>query len=133
MKEESPVGGLDLAALQQLISALNRIALGPAQSAIGVSNGTNAVEMVAAPPTNVRRVVTSIYISNPDTVASVFAVRVNDGATPRVLARQSLAADTYVNLTGEVVLDSTSKSLDMLLEAAHTTTAPEWVVTWRDE
>ncbi len=52
-----------------------------------ISNGTSAVDVVAAPAASTQRIIQSIAIYNADTVNRTVTVRYNDNATTRIIVK----------------------------------------------
>lgn len=98
----------------------------------GVFTGTTAVDLVAAPPSATRRVLRSIYVQNNDTVTATVTIRLNNNAALRPIARAQLQPNEALEFTRITVLDATTKKIDGVLAAAHTTTAPSFVCTYAD-
>jgi hypothetical protein len=100
----------------------------------GTLNGTSEVTLVAAPTTGIRRVVKNINIYIKDTAAVTLEIRFKNGGSTRILFKQTLDPDdTYV--LGEedlYVLDTTSKSITVVMSAAITTANPEFVSSYMD-
>ena len=93
----------------------------------GELDGTTPVTVLAAPAANVQRVVPAngLSVYNADTVAHdvIFQKRVD--ATVIVFWKEAaVAAGTHVVLPKKVVLDDTIESLEVVTDAAATTTEP---------
>lgn len=101
-------------------------------SSNGVSNNTTAVTIVAAPASSTQRMVRSITVFNKDTVAVVATIALVDTATIRNLYTASI--DPGQSLTDDTVyvLDSTDKSLTIVLGGAVTTSQPVWTTHFAD-
>ena len=97
----------------------------------GVTNGTTAVEIVAAPAVGFIRRVESILVYNVDTADAAVFLQKNNGSAVRVFHRETLTTLTVLSFTAPIVLSS-ADSLEIDLLAAVTTTELDWVVSWRD-
>jgi len=101
-------------------------------SSDGVSNGTTAVAVVAAPAANVRRIVRLINIYNADSASVTVTTRLNNNGTLRILDKTTLTAGSKLTLTDIWVLDTVDKKIEILLAGAVSATEPDWVTTWAE-
>ncbi len=103
----------------------------------GVTNGTTQVTMVAAPLTGAKRTVNLVTVTNTDDVAThEVDVILNDGGTRRVLHRElNMAVNTSFVFpsVGQVILQDTSESLEIVLSAAANATQMDWTVHYDEE
>lgn len=92
-----------------------------------VANGVTAVDVVAAPISAHTYVVRNVIVNNRDTVAHVVIVQLVDsvGPTTTRLLRQSIDPDATLVFESIVVLDATTKKLQVVLGEAMTTTQPD--------
>lgn len=100
-----------------------------------VTNGTTAVDAVAAPGAAVRRVVRGLTVYNADSVSHAVTVQLVSGANTRRRYRQTVAAGSsfVFGEKGEImVLDATTKKVQVKLDAAHTTNALEVAADYVD-
>jgi hypothetical protein len=104
------------------------------KNAHGTANSTTAVDVVAAPASGHVHVVRNVHVHNRDTVAAIVILQLVDSAGPytRRLTRQSVNADADLTFDKIVVLDSTTKKLQLVLNAAITTTQPDFVTAYGD-
>lgn len=101
----------------------------------GVTNNTTAVTVVAGPAASTTRMVPARAISlyNADTVAMVGKFQLNNNSTIRIIkAFEIPPGETWVN-DNYISLDAATKSLEIILDAAITTTQGDWVSKHRDE
>jgi hypothetical protein len=87
-------GAITTAQLEWTLSAVEMSAGFQLTSVIandGVTNGTTAVEVLAAPAATSVRQVKLLTVYNADTVAAVVVIRLNHGGAFRRLARETLA------------------------------------------
>jgi hypothetical protein len=100
----------------------------------GTSNNTTAVTLVAAPTANVERDVRCVNVYNNDTVSATVTIRLNDNSSTRILYKTTLAAGDTLVLGAEdlYVLNTTTKSLELVLAGAITTNQLDWVATYAD-
>ena len=101
----------------------------------GTTNGTTAVTVVAGPAASTTRMLPARGISlyNADTVAMVGKFRLNNNGTFRIIkAFEIPVGETWVN-DNYISLDVATKSLEIVLDAAITTTQGDWVSKHRDE
>ena len=101
----------------------------------GVSNGTTAVTLVAAPAASTSRMIPRYGLSvfNADTAAAQGYLQLNDNGTIRKIERIDRGAlQSYFN-TSYITLTTNTMTLEFVMDAAHTTTALDFVVKYRDE
>lgn len=98
----------------------------------GVFNGTTEVDVVPAPSASQQHVITFLKCFNRDTVVHDFTIRHSKGATDYDHVIQDLEPGEWVEFDegDRLVLDATDEILRVLMDAAHTTTAPFWIVTY---
>jgi hypothetical protein len=94
------------------------------------TNGTTHVAAVSAPASGVTRQVSQVVVCNIDTVAAVVHVHYDNGSVEKEMYRATLQVGESLTVGG-FVLDS-SASIEVDLDAAHTTTAPTIVSTYAD-
>jgi hypothetical protein len=101
----------------------------------GTTNGTNPVTMVSSPALNVGRMVKSIVIRNADTVQTTVTIRYVDGANNRdiYVVTLDIGDSLQFNQSDIQVLDTTTKSISVLLSAPKTTNDCPWVAAYADE
>lgn len=102
------------------------------KSSNGVLNGATAVDVVAAPGSAHTFVVRNVSVKNSDTVSHTFTLLYNDNATLRELPSFILGAGEAAEYSTVQALDATTRSLQIKMEGAHTTTAPSFVATYGD-
>ena len=102
------------------------------KSVDGVLNGTTVVDIVPVPASLHTSVVRNVTVHNPDTVACTVTLYLNNNATLRKLVKQTLAPDQSLVYEVIQVLDATTKKIQAVLGAAHTTTAPSFVANFGD-
>jgi hypothetical protein len=95
------------------------------------TNGTTNVTAVAAPAASTQRQVSQVVVHNVDTVAAVANVYYNTNGTVRRTHRVTLQVGESM-IVGGFVLDATTDSIEVDLDAAHATTAPTVVSTYAD-
>jgi hypothetical protein len=101
----------------------------------GTTNSTTAVTVIAAPAASTTRMIParSVSLYNADTVAMAGKFRLNNNGTFRVIkAFEIPVGETWVN-DNYISLDATTKSIEIILDAAITTTQGDWVSKHRDE
>ena len=101
----------------------------------GTTNSTTAVTVVVGPAASTTRMIPARGISlyNADTVAMVGKFQLNNNATIRIIkAFEIPVGETWVN-DNYISLDAATKSLEIVLDAAITTTQGDWVSKHRDE
>lgn len=98
----------------------------------GVTNNTTPVTIVAAPDANAQRIVKTIIVFNSDTVSATVTVSLKNGAALRTLDKQTLAAGARMALNEILVLDATTKSIEVVLDAIVTTNQLEWITAYAD-
>ena len=87
----------------------------------GLTTGTTAVVMVAAPASG-NRIIKTITIHNADTAAATVTVRINtSGSTFRTIIKVTLAVGDTLILDDPIVIPSTAVSLQAILAGAVTT------------
>jgi len=101
----------------------------------GVTNGTTAVDVIAAPVASTTRMIPARGISlyNADTVAATGFFQLLDTAAVRIIKKlvipvgETWTNDNYISLT------TINQSLQIVMSAAATTTALDYVAKYRDE
>ena len=101
-------------------------------SADGVTNGTTAVTMVAAPAASTRRLVKTLTIANTDTASATVKIYLLDGANARLIISQLLLVGQSLILGRTLVLDATNKSITIKLAGAVTTSELDWTSHYAD-
>lgn len=97
----------------------------------GALNGTTPVEILGAPASGLRRTVpaSGISVYNRDTVAHTFTFTKEKGASSFPFwCEATVAAGVHVVLPKKIVLDATDESLEVVSDAAATTTEPTFDV-----
>lgn len=97
-----------------------------------VFNGTTAVDIVPVPASAHTFVARAILLHNADTVPATFIISLNNNGTLRRMFKLTLDPDTTTTIEVVGVLDATTKKIQGALAAAHTTTAPTFVVAYGD-
>lgn len=100
----------------------------------GVTTGTTAVTIVAAPGSGVKRIVKTITVVNRDTAARTVTCRLLVSATNYWVFTQVMQPSESLIFGGEgeiVVLDST-KALNIILDSAPATNQLDWTSHWSD-
>jgi len=94
----------------------------------GALNGTTPVVAVSAAVS--KRIVKFLSIHNADTVAHTVTIKVNS----RIIWKGTLnPGDTWeFGDTNEIIVLTGAKTITMQLNAAHTTTAPEFTAAWAE-
>ncbi len=98
----------------------------------GVFNGTTPVDVAPAPAAATRRIVRNVVVHNPDTVAAVVTLRIDNAGAKRNLPKVTLQPGESAVYADVIVLDTTGKKVEGVLDAAHTTTAPSFVAAYAD-
>lgn len=100
----------------------------------GVTNGTTAADAVPAPAAAHTSVIRNIIIHNRDTAAATVVLQLVDsaGATTTRLHKQTLDPDATLLFEGIVVLDATTKKVQIVLTAAPATTQLDYNVAYGD-
>ena len=98
----------------------------------GVLNGTTDVTLIAAPASGYRRLVKTIVIHNRDTIAQTITLKYVNGASERLLGKWTLNVDETMYFNDVLVLDTTNKSVEAVMGAAVTTTAPDYICAYGD-
>jgi hypothetical protein len=96
------------------------------------SNGTTAATILSAPMAGHTYVVRLINIFNADTVSQIVTVRLNSNGTYRTISKQVLAPDARLAIVEPIVLDATTKSIEIVLGAAKTTNDMAVMVSYAD-
>lgn len=101
----------------------------------GAFNGATPVEIVPAPPANVKRIVKEIIIDNKDSVSASVTVVFEHGTDEVALFTypKSLAVGGVYTWHGSLVLSDTDHTVDGVLAGGHTTTAPRFKASYVDE
>jgi hypothetical protein len=97
----------------------------------GVTANTTAVTVASAPASGVVRQVSKITVCNTDTVNATVTFIYDDNGTNRCLKVQTLAANEDVSIGG-YVLDTTTRTIEIVLAANVTTNQLEFVTTYAD-
>jgi hypothetical protein len=95
------------------------------------TNGTTNVTAVAAPAAGATRQVSQVVVHNVDSAAVIANVYYNTSSTVRRTHRATLQVGESLTVGG-FVLDATTDSVEVDLDAAHATTAPTVVSTYAD-
>lgn len=100
----------------------------------GTANSTTAVDVVAAPASGHTRVIRNVVVHNRDTVSATVILQLVDSAGPytRRLVKQAVSADANLVFSEIIVLDATTKKLQLVLGGAITTTQPDFVAAYGD-
>ena len=101
-------------------------------SSDGTTNGTTAVEMVAAPGSSTQRIVKSLTVYNADTVDATVFVTFDNGTNERRLFQVTLSSGDQLYYDDVVVLPDTSSSINIDLSGAVTTNELEWTAHYAD-
>ncbi|MCK5307606.1 MAG: hypothetical protein KAJ73_03255 [Zetaproteobacteria bacterium] len=101
-------------------------------SSDGVLNGTTDVVVVASPAASTRRLIKTIIIHNRDTIAQTITLKYVNGGSERHLGKWTLNPEETMYFNDVLALDTTSKSIEAVMGAAVTTTAPDYVTTFGD-
>lgn len=102
-------------------------------SADGVSNDTTDVTVVAAPAASTQRTVGVITVFNSDTASATVTVKYVNGASGRVVYEEAIPVGSTLEIDVPIILDTTSKSVEIVLAGAVTTTALDWTASWVDK
>ena len=104
------------------------------KGAHGVGNGTTAVDVVPAPASAHTFVVRNVVVANKDTAAITVTLNLFDSAGPstRRLVKQTLAVDQTLLFESLVVLDATTKKIQMVMSGAPATTQPDFNAAYGD-
>lgn len=104
------------------------------KNAHGATNSTTAVDVVATPASGRTFVVRNVIVHNRDTVAAVVILQLVDSAGPntRRLIKQSLDPDATLIFEGIVVLDATTRKVQVVLGAAITTNQLDFTAAYGD-
>jgi hypothetical protein len=100
----------------------------------GVTNNTTAVDALPSPASAHTSVLRNIIVQNRDTVAATVILQLVDsaGATTTRLHKQTLDPDATLLFEGIVVLDATTKKVQIVLAGAITTTQLDYTVAYGD-
>ena len=100
----------------------------------GTSNDTTPVEVVPAPASSIQRMVKSLMVENLDTVDATVTVNLINGVATRRISVITLSPGDLMQMNENdlVVLDTTDKSMSIVLSGATTTTQLDWCVAWMD-
>lgn len=91
------------------------------KGADGVTNGTTAVDVIAAPASGETRIGRNVIVNNRDNVAhNVIVQYVSAGGTRR-LAKRLVEIDGSLVVDLPIVLDATTKKVQVVLGEAATT------------
>lgn len=82
------------------------------------TNGTTAITIVASPATGAKREVTSVKVNNRDDATAHVRISILDSATTTVVASDTALAIGATLKASNIVLDSTTKSVQVVLNAA---------------
>ena len=100
------------------------------KGADGQTNGTTAVDAIAAPASAATHVMRNLVVNNRDTVAHIVIVqKVSVGGTRRIV-KQSLDPDATLNVEITVNCDATTSKVQVVLGEAIVTTQPDWVANY---
>ena len=104
------------------------------KNAHGVTNSTTAVDVVGPPGSAHTFVVRNIIVQNRDTVAATVILQLVDstGPTTTRLHKQTLDPDATLAYEVVVVLDGTTKKLQIVLAGAVTTTQLDFTAAYGD-
>lgn len=104
------------------------------KNAHGVTNSTTAVDLVPAPIASHTTVVRNMIVHNRDTAAATVVLQLVDstGPTTTRLHKQTLDPDATLLFEGIVVLDSTTKKVQVVLSAAVATTQLDFTAAYGD-
>lgn len=100
----------------------------------GVTNGTTAVDALAAPASAHTYVLRNVLVHNRDTVAATVIVQLVDSVGPatRRLFKVTIDPDATIVLEAIVVLDATTKKVQIVLAGAITTNQLDFTVAYGD-
>lgn len=104
------------------------------KGAHGVTNNTTAVDLVPAPAAAHTFVVRNMVVTNRDTAAATVILQLVDSTGPatRRLHKQTLEPDATLLFEAIVVLDSTTKKIQVVLTAAVATTQLDFTAAYGD-
>ncbi len=104
------------------------------KNAHGVTNSMTAVDALAAPGSAHTFVMRNLIVNNRDTVAATVILQLVDstGPTTTRLHKQTLDPDVTLLFEGIVVLDATTKKVQIVLAGAITTTQLDFTVAYGD-
>lgn len=104
------------------------------KNAHGVTNGTTAVDVVGPPASAHTFVVRNIVVHNRDTVAATVILQLVDstGPTTTRLHKQTLDPDATLLFEAIVVLDATTKKVQVVLAGAITTNQLDFTAAYGD-
>jgi hypothetical protein len=97
----------------------------------GQSNGATEVEICSGPSSG-QRIVKTVNIYNADTVSATVTVNFEDGATERILAKETVPAGSTMLITSPIVLAASDETLEMILDGAVTTNELDFYVAYAD-
>lgn len=100
-----------------------------------LTNGTTAVTAVASPGSSVMRSVRTVFVFNNDTAAATVTIQLLVSATVYILQQATIAAGStmeFGNAQEFVILDSTSKSIRVVLSGAVSTNQLHVIANWGD-
>ena len=99
------------------------------------TSGMTAVTAVGSPASAAQRMVRTISVFNKDTITHTVTLQLFDGTNTWLIDRQSIpAGGRYIWGTGDeiIVLDTTSKLIQVILGEAHAALALHIVSSWAD-
>lgn len=101
----------------------------------GTTNGTSDVTIIPAPATGAKKRIHLITVDNLDTKSATIRIFYVDGANSRRLISKTLTKNTnleYPTTGAPLVLDTTTTSIKLNLEAAVTTNELDWTAHWAE-
>lgn len=96
----------------------------------GVTNGTTAVTIVPAPSSGNRNLVRAVTVYNADTVNATVTLRKKVSTTTYVKAQKTLMPNEVLEFEIPVVLDATTKTIEIVLAANVATNQLQWDVAY---
>lgn len=92
----------------------------------GLLNGTTPVTLTPAPASGARHNVFAASIHNADSAPATVTLRKNKGGVLRRVGKETLQPGETWEYTKALILDATDESFEAVLDAAHTSVAPEF-------
>jgi hypothetical protein len=97
-----------------------------------ITTGNTEVTICSAPAASAQRIIRYISVYNADTVAAVVTVNFQEASTERIIVKATLAAGESLEMNGPIVLANTDETLEVVLNAAVTTTELPVYVAYAD-
>lgn len=101
----------------------------------GVTTGTTPVTVIAAPSASTQRLCRTVTVFNNDTAARVVTLRYVSAGGTRILVKQTLQPDESLVWGGNgehLIIDTTGKSITMILDSAPATNQLDWTSHYSD-